>query len=273
MYRLSFSLLLICSLLAGCAPGFKPPKLDVQVSGPCRVSLDTDQDGKIDRITTYTYDPSGRVVEESLDDSGDGIVNVVTMIQYTAGGQVSLREFFNPESGQKYGQVLHRYDGRGLPVEEVVDDPLGAEIELHTFYEYDGSGHKIRENYFRDGGVPNGWRAFEYDNSGLVVKEMSDYDGDGRANWTRQYTYNPQGLLSEVMVEDAEGELEQLELYKYDERGFRISKDVDYDADGLFERKMTYLVDEYGNTYGIEDSLNEQLISTQRDYYDYSCWK
>ena len=272
MFR-PFFVVLIGLFLSGCALKFTDPKLSAKVTGPCRATVDSNNDGKADTVTSYGYDKAGRLVEKSYENAGDGKLDAITKISYDAKGAIVLQEMVDGASGNKVGQISFHYDDGGLLVETVTDDPYDGQPDAQTIYKYDAGGSKVREIYYQKDEIPNGTLSIGYDRAGQPVSFQSDTNSDGEIDWIRTASYDEQGNREREILQNVTGEITQIVTYAYDSLGNRIGKSVDGGADGVIERETTYFVDEYGNTFGEKELLLQgELIEEARTYYDYSCW-
>ena len=173
-------------------------------------------DTSSERVTEYTYDDDGNLVETVQPGSPS---RVTTMTYDEAGNLTSVTD---PEGGctrftehDAMGNVLTRIDPRGEQWTYTYDpaghltavtDPLGQT----TRYEYDARGNKTREI-----DPDNTETRYAYDRQGNLIRQTKVIDpADESQNQVTTYEYNFAGDLTQMT--DPEG---VVTTYAYDSRG------------------------------------------------------
>ena len=128
---------------------------------------DSDGDGTVDQIYTYTYDANGNRTRTEYDSDGDGTADQIYTTTYDANGNRTREE----------------YDSDG--------DGTADRIETYTF---DANGNRTRSEYDSDGdGTVDEITTYTYDANGNRTSEERDSDGDGTADEITTYTFDANG--------------------------------------------------------------------------------
>ncbi|RMH95206.1 MAG: hypothetical protein D6681_13250 [Calditrichaeota bacterium] len=144
-------------------------------------------------VLRYSYDDVGRILRETIDDGGDGQVDLQTEYSYQENGRLELRRTFRGKSK------------RPESIERVYRDAGGK--ELRTEMDWNGDGHidSVQES--------------RYDASGHVIRWELDNDGDGRIDRLTLFRYDKSGNRLEKKRMDSAGKPLRVTRYYYDKNG------------------------------------------------------
>lgn len=166
----------------------------------------------------YSFEATGdRAFVEWYDGEGRATGSAIYAFNSTE-SKVTLAEF--TATGSLDGTWTYRFDGQGRLIEHTVNRPMVNRVETTVFSsdgrssetitrgqtdstaEYDESGRKVREVFFRDG-RPVRSEVWQYGDHGLVAEEaafdasgaetsrtMYEYVLDNEGNWTERIAYD-----------------------------------------------------------------------------------
>ena len=128
---------------------------------------DSDGDGTVDQIYTYTYDANGNQTRYEYDADADGTVDQIYTFTFDANG--NLTRYENDSDGD------------------------GTSDRIYT-YTYDANGNRTRYEYDSDGdGTADEITTYTYDANGNRTSEERDSDVDGTADEITTYTFDANG--------------------------------------------------------------------------------
>ncbi len=196
--------------------------------------FDRDNDGIIDKMTSYTYDAHGNALTQTIDNDG-----------YGSGGAVD-----------EYHHYYYVYNKDGSVFSVMEDND-----EWTTVYMYDSMGRKIRETekYIE--------YIYTYDNKNNVISVKIDLDHDGIVNIVHSYTYdkycnilidsfvdiedssikiisysyiyNIDGIMKSKKITSDSG-FSETEYFIYDNNKNVILKTIDSGSDGTIDSRYKY---------------------------------
>lgn len=198
-----------------------------------------DPDGTLVDLKVQHYNEAGRLVEETLQDSGGSLLQR-RLHSYQNGHRVRTVEE-QPVTGggtrrspQRRETTDYRYDESGRLLEESSFDALG--LVWKTSYRYDEAGRCVEElHYFSDGQTIKLRRQHRYGaESGRVETVLYDPKDQGAGIQRRVLRYNRQGdVYEQVLYRDSSRILERWVLeYQYDPQGNWIQR-MEHHCEGM----------------------------------------
>lgn len=172
---------------------------------------DTNADGPVDQVTTYTYDTDGLLLREILSTGGQTVSS--TQYTYAANGNLTDKVEVGRDSGGNnfFRATTYQYDTNRNVVRQEVDVDQNGTADSITTYTYDEDGRVQAQAIDSNAdGTEDSRNTFTYDANGNVTRQegtgsqtyviTSAYDGDGnQTNQTlngvviSEYTYDPSG--------------------------------------------------------------------------------
>ncbi len=158
---------------------------------------DSDGDGTVDLIYTYTYDANGNQTRYERDSDGDGTVrSKSTTYTFDANGnQTRYESMILMETAQSDRNLLltpmMRMEIKQGDERDSDGDGTADEI---TTYTYDANGNQTRYERDSDGdGTSDRIYTYTYDANGNQTRREYDSDGDGTADRIETYTFDANG--------------------------------------------------------------------------------
>lgn len=189
--------------------------------GPCSESLDLTGDGVIDMISTFSYGPTGDVIEAK---------EMMGSCALTDAKLIVAKENLTctPPDGTVTGRTVWDRDGLGRV--RTIDKDIDGDgaFDSRSTYVYDANGtlHEARHDLGLDGTVDAitkwTWSA------GQLTSTQLDTNGDGKAERIISYIWSANGyLLAEIDDTDADGLLDATNVYEYDAGGLPTVREWD----------------------------------------------
>jgi hypothetical protein len=174
----------------------------------------SDEDGT-SYYTTYLYDGSGRVVQESSDglqeEGRDGIVDQVVDLTYDAEGWLASRVHWAPEYPESV--LVQSYQAQGLLVRE-----------------------ESLEN-----GESDVLQTWDYDDHGNVTRYVTTFSGLSSTVLASHWTYDENGrAVSSESDQGDDGSVESRTTFQYDATGALIRQELDSPVDGVLDASWDY---------------------------------
>lgn len=116
---------------------------------------DSDNDGEIDRIRTFSYDAAGNQIRSTSDFNADGVADTTFVSTYDeAGNLLSSASDFNG-TGVLQDFFLYTYDAAGNRTSFSVDYEGDGTLENITTYTFDAAGNEVAEfaDFGADGSI------------------------------------------------------------------------------------------------------------------------
>ncbi|RMG42058.1 MAG: hypothetical protein D6732_01625 [Methanobacteriota archaeon] len=160
-------------------------------------------EGDLLEVVLYRYDAQSRLVEESIDDGGNGTVDLRVVHEYQDDGQRVQRRTYRGNSKEPES------------VEQVVLTAGGKELRSEMDSNNDGKIDRIQES--------------EYDAEGHLLQWRTDDNNDGQFDSITVFSYDKQDNRIEQKRLDRAGNPMRLTRYFYDKFGNRygeIEKDL-----------------------------------------------
>jgi hypothetical protein len=134
-----------------------------------RETLDSNADGRVDKVTRHSYDAFGRVTLSEFFFANDSLLNYSYRYDYSDG--LLLRR--DRIAANRVTEIVsYIYDSVGRLVREDIDDYADGSVDSFWLYYHDGSG---RTEYYNGGDLQLRIVA-EYDSAGrLIGVEIRDY--------------------------------------------------------------------------------------------------
>ena len=182
---------------------------------------------------TVVYNSQGKIVNETRDDDGDGVIDLAVVYSYDHLGSLILTE--GQAGDHNYTTAnIYTYDDAGNPLifERSVD---GVTVSIE------------RRGYNEQGDV--------------IFKNITqDNDGDGLADYTVAFEYEYdsfENLIRETYFYNTDGQKDT--IYEYDAQKNQTLKAIDFNGD--VSRKELYLTefDDHGNAIKYQQQLGETV--------------
>ena len=185
-----------------------------------RIEYDHDGDGRIDVISSYTYDEAGNIIRMEDDADADGLPDYIITRTYDE-SSILLHE-------------TRDYDGDGIAESVTTGSHTGSRSQLSFDPDNDGIIDMTSLTIWDDSGNP------------LSVK--TDRDNDNVWDKEIVYTYDENGrLLTYSSDRDADGNIDSIRTYTYDDTGKRLTYIYDSAGDGIPDLIETSAYDDGGN--------------------------
>ena len=105
------------------------------------IKSDTDGDGDVDRISTYTYDANGNRTREETDTDGDGVADYIETYTYDANGNRTREETDTNGDGEVDRISTYTYDANGNQTREETDENGNGVADYIIIYNYSNKGY------------------------------------------------------------------------------------------------------------------------------------
>jgi YD repeat-containing protein len=243
--------------------------------GACTEALDfrfpthVGADGIPDEIITKTYDAHGRLA--TLVSQRADAPDRMWTYRYNPSGKLV------EETRRAYGRIgsvtTHHYDSEGREIEIAIDEDADGRDDWLTIKAYDREGRlaTMRENINAHRPRRGFGNWYDYDGDRLV-RQQQDNDHDGTPNLQIRYTYDDDGRLVNKRTrwydEDTIGDED---TYAYDDDS-RLATETN-----RYGFTWVYRYDEAGNlvekTRELPPKVLDRSFPDMRITYDYSCWR
>ena len=235
--------------------------------GPCRTRIDTDGDGRPDRIIMNTYNDDGELTLVEIDKDADGQVDKRAEHHMDEQGELSGII----ENGEQIFKAERRYDDDGNALEVKIDFQADGEIDATVESTYDDFGNLLTRNItstFRDAD-----ERYTYDASGNLISRKTHVvfnEKNVTENTETRFFYDDNdNLLREVVTGDAT----RMITFTYDPDGNRLSRVVDEGNDGKPDQVWQYRYDDAGNRLEEEFDKDGDGTVDRREINSYKCWR
>ncbi|NRB42322.1 MAG: hypothetical protein HRU20_28280 [Pseudomonadales bacterium] len=225
-------------------------------------SYDSDGDGVPNEYHSYTYDEKGRLLtykDESFDAKIEGPSYPSSSYSY----DINLKRFaWGPYLSKRYYATVfdsYIYDDSGYQLTSCMDEDGDDVAERGSIKTYDNYGNPLTTAVDSDGdGRPDSISSYsyKYDGNGNMLLSIVDIDGDGETDEVNTYTYDDNENLLTHSIGKNESQPVWIWLYTYDDKGKQLSPQLDSNADGIVDDRVSYTFDDNGN------------ISTESFYFD-----
>ena len=230
------------------------------------LEIDSDEDGKIDEITSWYYDIQGNLIKCTSDKNANGIAEKTEESKYNKDGNLvkKILEIDSDEDG-KIDMILAKYFGQqGNIIKKTHDGNANGIAEYIDEFEYNTNGDLVKKiyqtdldedgkyenivvnEYGADGKLvksttddKNGLCVFDYVNDDTLKSFTCDHDKDGKADFTSENTFDSDGNIVQQMSDyDGDGNPERVVEHKYDSEGNLIYSKTycDYNSDGEVDK-------------------------------------
>ena len=266
------------------------PTIVQTINSPSVISTDSDGDGVVDTVQTYTYNMYGQEsnLSELYDINGDDVSDeAFSVYTYNEDGKVSVVDVthdygMNGTIDLSYSyEVTYTSDGEPLTV--IADGTRidGSSFEYSQIWTYDSDGNLTSSLFEADWDLSGNGQSLEssvqsytYDTDGnLLFESFDEYNEAGDAQYDgipeemNTTTYDADGnrlTLESVFDSNSDGVVDEIYFvtYTYNSDGLleQYILDYDWDADGTADGLYTY------NYLYTSDDLVEQ-IETIVEYY------
>ena len=177
-------------------------------------SYDEDDDGNPERVTSYSHDATGNVIETNNDLNGDGDIDSVS------------RKFYDPDTG-KLATYWEDKDNDTVP-------------SLVISYSYDENGNRQSYEVVVDNNAtPQSLSEFTYEGNRLISYSFSAVDNSNNTSlqFSESYKYDNEGRRRSYKKDvDGDGNYDTYAQYKYDAQGNRILSAEDLNGDGKADK-------------------------------------
>lgn len=158
------------------------------------LEYDSDADGVIESIISWTYDADGRTLASEYDANvDDDIIDLRSTNTFDSADHLTLVEDDLQADGVIDGRQTNTYDNHGLLTTYQEDNDVNdGIIDFRSTISYDDTGNKTTtssELDYDSDGVPD-WRSTQsYDVNGNITLYETDTDGDGVVDYRYKYTW------------------------------------------------------------------------------------
>lgn len=169
-------------------------------------------------------------------------------------------------------EITSRISGKNIVIGACRWQEDSAELclgdELCTHLEFDGSGRRVRDVFYRSDRKEYSYK-YRYDDNGNLIQVTKHYP-DGTIAAKTVYGYGDNGKIAQEMDCGGDGWKKILYQYEYlyDDNG-NIKQKTGYDSDGRVDVRIEYIYDENGNLTETIKYNAEQEVKERREYkYD-----
>lgn len=204
-------------------------------AGPCVVERDDGVDGVVDRRTTTTYE--GRLpVRVEFDDDGDGTIDGVWLYEYADG---VLRREVDGDAPDGANGIEYLYDESGFLVQLGYDDDGDAQGDRGHTYTNDATGNILIHELYDDYTAAPSWRdTHTYDAEGYLLRIDHDRGADDAVDDVITYTWSAEH--TDLRVQEDRGlddVIDDIRHHTFDRDGNLLLEEVDWDGDGVWDRR------------------------------------
>lgn len=243
---------------------------------------DMTNDGSIDKVTKYTVDAQGKVLEKldynrSYDTQGVATDTLTQKEVYTLdsrGNTISMTRYTGSSTTPK---VIETYEVNvlGQRTKALIDNLGDGVVDRAEIYTLDANGYRTKTEFDvgNDDSI-NSNTTYVRDALGRNVKELLDSDNDGLPNIIYERTYDAYGKrLTQTKDNGADGSINQSSTATRNALGQSVTDYIDRTGDGLTSDD-TYRInefDEYGRLSKRTefDPLNHSTVKEVNTYeYD-----
>ena len=202
---------------------------------------------------SYSFDAEGNILKRFDTD-------------YNQYGDKRIWSLFEAESDTFTWQYTYVYDAVGLPLNVTKYLPDGTVDELASF-DYDTSGNKVTEAFYRDSGKLYKLKRYSY--TGDLLTQEDSYDGENALTSRTKFTHDENGNVLSVSKFVGADKLLSQSNYEYDENNNR-TKEQELDAAGELIQQTNFSFDADGNKLSetLYDSEGNQILEQSLDYND-----
>lgn len=217
---------------------------------------------KVSERHEYKYEFDTKGMQLSKISLRDGAIKFSTKFDYDNKG-ILIKEITHKGNQSFFEMIKYYYNDLGQCIEEH-DYDREDRIGSKTFYEYDNTGNKIRENFSsersKDFNKLSVYVIYKYNNKGFEI-ERSFYTATakGRLEFKRVFEYDNYGNIIKEYRYDQFGKLEYVYKYYYDKYNNILKREVFEDGEKSHTTKNKYKYDRVGNWIKKEVSNNGKL--------------
>jgi hypothetical protein len=181
------------------------------------------------------YDAAGNLLQLSVDQNGDGEIDMLTRYEQQAGVErVSTTKIENGTAIESV-RLLQLQDQLIERLQEDYDNDGQIDLEMH--YSYDEfSRMSSRKIVSHDPAIDSATSFFEYDERDQLIRYSVDTDENGEIDYIEVYDYDHQG--NRILFKrdlDADGVWNYSAFYRYDAQGNQIELNEDTDGNGILD--------------------------------------
>jgi hypothetical protein len=234
-----------------------------------RSEYDDGDDGTVEHVDAFDYDDQGRLVVESQDHEGDGVVDVRYLSTWSDDDLLVVWETDEGADGSVESRFTYTYDDRGRLVLQEYDPDADGSPYSCVYYSWtdDDQEEEVVVDVGCDGDAEVR-TSYSYYEDGSLAGYESDTDGDGVIDervtnvWVPppEVTWSADGLVeTEAWDYGDDGSIDRIEVRTYDAEGRLLRVEVDNGADGILDewqevtwgddgsREVVWAVDLAGN--------------------------
>ena len=227
-----------------------------------QTETDVTNDGSIDKVSTYTLNEKGNILQKldyyrSYDAQGVATDTLTQKEVYSVdsnGYTVGMTRYMG-SSTQPILIESYEFNALGQQTKALIDNYGDGKIDLAKSYTLDVYGNIVRTDIDVDNdGSVDSIITYERDVLGQSVRQSTDSDADDKVDSTTTYIYDTYGRFIRYETDtDMDGSSNIIQTRTYNALGQMVSRSVDSTANGLTSDDRTYLYsyDEYGNQTGV----------------------
>jgi len=199
------------------------------------VAKTTVEDDEKERIE-YRYDDEGRIVREAVLIGQEAEENKITSFTYNPDGKLLERVVDDRLSGKitRYG---YRFDATGNRILYTRDDNDDGIADYRVDYRFNSNNLLSQASTDTDAdGFPDRVQNYIYNDDFLKIREEIDNDGDGLVESVEHYRFDDEQRQTYNSYDvDNDGDMERETFINYDEDS--IESLTDYNGDSIIDRR------------------------------------
>jgi len=232
-------------------------------------SVDEGLDGVVDGVSTRTYDEEGRPVGRLSDAGNDGDIDSTETWDYSIPNQV-WRYLDEDADGQADAIEVSTYSESGVLIRRDRDEDADGVADSTTTYSLDENGLVLESTYVDDLRFVSETETYEYDDQARLVRKVEARDEHGYVKITESmYEYDDQSRLVRMVRNEDEllGPDVTEVTYEYDEAS-RLTLTRTTIAEGYWETERQ-IYDSEGRLVRVETHDMTGALRTAQEYeYD-----
>ena len=235
-----------------------------------QTETDVTNDGKVDKVTLYTLDVHGNVLQKlDYNQLADGSLVQIQREEYTLDGNGNRIGMTRYPQGSETPSVIETYEvnALGQRTKALIDNYGDKVVDRAETYTLDANGRNTKTEYDSDmDGQTDAVRYYTNDALGRVIVNALDSDNDGNIDQTTTTTRDVYGQdIVSTTTTSAGGSTTYYN--EYDAIGQKTVTITDNNSDGVMNTRREYTYDQYGNV-STETVINSTTGAINHIYYN-----